>query len=87
MARRSYMTELSVPLLSGSGLPTTVIDERARWRTARRLLHDDQLDVSDRVAGIFVLLYAQPVSRITRLTPKNVIQTEESLSIIFGLTR
>lgn len=84
MARRGYMTELSVPALSGSGYPTMAIDEEARWQTAKRLLHDEQLDVSDRVAGIFVLLYAQPVSRITRLTPKNVIQTEESLSITFG---
>lgn len=84
MARRGYMTELSVPALSGSGYPPTAIDERVRWQTAKRLLHDEQLDVSDRVAGIFVLLYAQPVSRITRLTPKNVIQTEESLSITFG---
>lgn len=84
MATRGYMTELSVPALSGSGFPTNAIDERARWQSAKRLLHDEQLDVSDRVAGIFVLLYAQPVSRITRLTPKNVVQTEESLSVTFG---
>lgn len=84
MTGRGYMTELSVPVLSGSGNPTTVMDERARWRTASRLLHDEQLDVSDRVAGIFVLLYAQPVSRVTRLTSKDVFQTEESLSIPFG---
>lgn len=84
MARRGYMTELAVPAMSGSGYATIAIDERVRWQTAKRLLHDEQLDVSDRVAGIFVLLYAQPVSRITRLTPKNVVQTEESLSITFG---
>lgn len=84
MAKRGYMTELSVPALSGSGRPTVATNESARWRTVKRLLHDEQLDVSDRVAGIFVLLYAQPVSRIALLTPKEVIQTEESLSITFG---
>ena len=84
MAKRGYMTELSVPALSGSGRLTVAINEGARWRTVKRLLHDEQLDVSDRVAGIFVLLYAQPVSRIALLTPKDVIQTEESLSITFG---
>lgn len=84
MAKRGYMTELSVPALSGTGYPTVAIDEGSRWQSAQRLLHDEQLDVSDRVAGILVLLYAQPVSRITRLTPKNVIQTEGSLSITFG---
>lgn len=84
MAKCGYMTGLSVPALSGSGYPTIAIDESVRWHTVKRLLHDDQLDVSDRVAGIFVLLYAQPVSRITKLTPKDVIQTEESLSITLG---
>lgn len=84
MAKRGYMAELSVPALSGSGYSPVATDERARWQSATRLLHDEQLDVSDRVAGIFVLLYAQPVSRIARLTPKNVIQTGESLSITFG---
>lgn len=83
-AKRDYMAELSVPALSRSSSATSVIDERSRWLTARRLLRDEQLDVADRVAGIFVLVYAQPVSRVARLTPKDVIHSEESLSITFG---
>jgi hypothetical protein len=84
MATRGYMTGLSVPALSGSGYLPAAVDEHARWQSAKQLLNDEQLDVSDRVAGIFVLLYAQPVSRITRLTPKDLIHTEDSLSITFG---
>lgn len=83
-AKRDYMTELSVPALSRSSSATSAIDERTRWLTARRLLSDQQLDVADRVAGILVLVYAQPVSRVARLTPKDVIHSEESLSIMFG---
>lgn len=84
MASRGYMEKLDVPALSGPRHPAITIDDRARWTTARRLLHDESLDVADRVARILVLLYAQPVSRITQLTPKNVIQTDESLTITFG---
>lgn len=84
MAMRGYMADLSVPILSTSGYPASVIDQRSRAHAARRLLHDDQLDVSDRVAAILLLVYGQPVSRITRLTAKDVIQSEGSLSITFG---
>jgi hypothetical protein len=34
----------------------------------RRLLHDQHLHTVDRVAGLLVLLYAQPASRISTLT-------------------
>jgi len=44
--------------------PGDALDAEDRWAIARRLLHDDQLDLTDRVAGSFVLLYAQPLSRI-----------------------
>ncbi len=84
MVQRGHMTELFVPVVAGSGRPTNSIDDPARWVTARRLLHDDTLDVADRVAGILVLLYAQPASRIIQLTPKHVIQTEGSLSMTLG---
>ena len=43
-----------------------------RWTLSKRLLHDTTLDTVDRVAGCLVLLYAQPCSRITRLTTTHV---------------
>ena len=40
-------------------------DTEKRWQDTRRLLHDDNLPLPDRVAGLLVLLYAQnpPASR------------------------
>jgi hypothetical protein len=35
-----------------------------RWAIVRRLLHDRDLELVDRVAGSFVLLYAQTLSRV-----------------------
>ncbi|MGH3991094.1 MAG: hypothetical protein ACRDSN_01360, partial [Pseudonocardiaceae bacterium] len=31
-----------------------------RWHLVRRLLHDNDLPLEDRVAGLLLLLYAQP---------------------------
>lgn len=45
------------------GGPTGAIDTKTRWEQARWLLHDDTVEPEDRVAGLLVLLYAQPVSR------------------------
>jgi hypothetical protein len=40
------------------------LDADARWDNARRCLHDDTLEIGDRVAGSLVLLYGQQLSRI-----------------------
>lgn len=56
----------------------------ARWQLARRLLHDDTLEVADRVAGILVVLYAQPVARIVRLTCDDIDDQGTRLTICFG---
>lgn len=38
------------------------------WRLAHRLLHDNDIATIDRVAGSFVLLYGQQLSRIATMT-------------------
>ena len=44
-----------------------VVDGEARWAVARRLVIDDSLDVSDRVAAALLVLYGQPLARIATL--------------------
>ena len=48
--------------------PARPLDQEQRWQQAKRLLHDDALDTDDRVAGLLVLLYAQQLAAISRLT-------------------
>jgi len=43
-----------------------------RWTQTRRLLNDDTLPASDRVAGLLVLLYGQTLTRISRLRRHDV---------------
>ena len=60
------------------------LDADQRWSIARRLLHDDSLELRDRVAGSFVLLYAQPLSRIAVLTHEQITATSATVSVRFG---
>ncbi len=52
--------------------PRYFSDDEDRWTLARRLLHDETITASDRVAGLLVLLYAQPPARIVQLTVDHV---------------
>lgn len=62
-------------------VPTTTHGELARerqqtteerWQLAHRFMTDEALPTRDRVAGLLVLLYAQPLTRITHLTTSDV---------------
>ncbi len=62
------------------------MDEDIRWALVHQLLHDDTLEVGDRVAGCLVLLYGQQVSRIAILTRDQVRITEEHVRLKIGAT-
>lgn len=47
-------------------------DEDERWELLRRLLHEDNLDTTDRVAGALLLCYGQQLTRITAVTRAQV---------------
>ncbi len=50
----------------------------------RRLLHDPALDPVERVAGALVVLYAQPVARIARLTRADLTRDGEQTLLRLG---
>ncbi|MGH9259985.1 MAG: hypothetical protein ACRD08_08830, partial [Acidimicrobiales bacterium] len=60
------------------------LDAEHRWQIARRLLHDTTLELIDRVAGSFVLLYAQPLSRITVMTTDQVSVNGRDVTVRFA---
>jgi len=75
-ANRQKLTALEFPAVRWHG-PTGQIDTEARWEQARRLLHEDDLQPEDRVAGLLVLLYAQTAATISRLS-LNDVQTRNA---------
>jgi hypothetical protein len=58
-AKKQKLTPLEFPATRWSG-PSGLIDTETRWEQARWLLHDTTLKTEDRLAGLLVLLYAQP---------------------------
>jgi hypothetical protein len=59
-------------------------DSEKRWDDARRLLHDDKLTVSDRVAGLLLLLYAQRIANIVKLTTDHVHDDGDRVKVVLG---
>ncbi|MDW6057882.1 hypothetical protein SAZ11_07225 [Streptomyces sp. FXJ1.4098] len=63
---------------------TNFIDQDARWELIRRLLHDEVIDIADRVAGLLVLLFAQPLTRVVRITPNEIVSSGEAVTLVLG---
>jgi hypothetical protein len=53
---------------------------------ARQLLQDQNIVVRDRVAGVLIVLFAQPVGRIARLTVDDITVVDGSLAVRLGDT-
>lgn len=66
--------------------PATALDDDTRWSTLERLLHDEDLEVSDRVAGCLVLLYGQQLSRIVAITRDQLAVEGEVVRLRLGPT-
>jgi hypothetical protein len=56
------------------------------WKLTHRLLHDPGIATIDRVAGSFLLLYGQQLSRIAAMTRNQVHDDGAALSVRFGNT-
>lgn len=64
--------------------PTQPLDEQHRWTVARLLLHDTSLKREDRLAGLLILLYAQNLAAICRLTIDDIDITSDPVSLRLG---
>ncbi|MEU0984815.1 hypothetical protein ABZ488_37090 [Streptomyces griseus] len=77
------MPRLALPPAVITPDPETLHQHR-RLAILRRVLSDDSLPLRARVAAAFVLLYAQSVSRIVRLTVDDVIDDETVVTVRLG---
>ena len=82
-AARQRLTSASIPATRWQG-PVRALDDEARWDAARRLLRGEELNPRDRLAGLLVLLYAQPVARVARLTASQVTVGGGTVQIRLG---
>ncbi len=80
---RRRCQQLVMPNAKGAA-PTAPSDESGRWAIVERLLTDEKIDRTDRIAGLFLLLYAQPMTRIRRLSDADVTESEGEVLVRFG---
>lgn len=70
------------------GLPDqrrgTELADDDRLGLIARLLHEDDLELRTRVAGLLILLYGQPLARITRLRIEHIARHNGHTSITLG---
>ena len=84
-AEHHHCPALTVPPLGRMTGPATDPDQR--WALVARLLHDDTLDITDRVAGALLLCYGQHLSRISVMTTDQVHRHDGVVSLRLGAHR
>ena len=77
-----HMPRLNIPLQQV--LKGDPVSQRQRLDLIRRAVTDDRVPLRTRVAACLMLLYAQPVSRLIRLTTDDVIQQDSQVLIRLG---
>jgi hypothetical protein len=83
-AHTNKLTTAYLPTRRWRG-PVNPLDDH-RWATARRLLGDTSIATEDRLAGLLLLLYAQGLSTISRLTTDQISITGNDVRISLGHT-
>ncbi|GGR55425.1 hypothetical protein [Streptomyces griseomycini] len=76
---RQLTVELPIPTFTGQ-----LIAQDTRWQLVNRLIHDDEIPVPDKAAGLLALLFAQDLSRIVVLTAKHVEVTPSTVLLRLG---
>lgn len=60
------------------------LEDDHRWALVNRLLHEEDLDPGDRLAGLLVLLYGQRATRITTLTITDLSFDDDKTTVALG---
>lgn len=81
--RHGHAHSLNVPRRQPTD-PEHFIEHDERWQLVRRLVHDTTVPSTQRLAGLLVLLFAQPVSRIAVLSQHDAAQTADGVTIALG---
>src|SRR5439155_9498065 len=82
-AARRHAHAVEIPAPPRDAVAPFITQDR-RWSLLRRLLHDTDIELADRVGGLLVLLFAQPCSRIVRLTTEHVQPREDGVTLTLG---
>jgi hypothetical protein len=81
---RGHAHGIAIPRFRNDPSREVFAEHEQRWALARQLLNDDTIALTDRIAGLLVLLYAQRAVTITRLTIQHVTIDEDHVQLRLG---
>jgi hypothetical protein len=81
-ARHGHCAQMEFPRPARN--PGTAIADASRWDLVAGLLHDDAIDLTDRVAGCMVLLFGQNMTRVAALETRHVSSSDDGVRIQLG---
>lgn len=64
-------------------LPAVTTSDQQRWRHVEVLLHDDTVRIYVRIAGLFMLLFAQPLARICHMRTSQIDTSNGRTTVTF----
>lgn len=76
-------TTLTMPY-TPTPLPVVTVPDQQRWDAVELLLHDQTVRTYTRVAGLFLLLFAQPLTRTVRMRTEQVQATDDTVRVRFN---
>ncbi|MFD9069099.1 hypothetical protein [Streptomyces lasiicapitis] len=82
-SRHHHTRALTAPFYTSS-LAADIVAADTRWRLVHRLVHEPDIAIRDRTAGLLLLLFAQPPSRICALTRDDVQDDGLTLRLRLG---
>ncbi|MGH3497455.1 MAG: hypothetical protein ACRDP1_08330 [Nocardioidaceae bacterium] len=77
-------TNLKMPTTRRWSEPEITVAEDHRWAIVERLLHDSSIKRYTRIGGLFLLLFAQPLSRIVAMKSSQISHIEDILHVTFA---
>lgn len=80
--RTGVNTTLTMPCTTTS-LPVVTVPDQQRWDAVELLLHDTTLRTYTRVAGLFMLLFAQPLTRTLRMRTHQIQAADDAVLVRF----
>jgi hypothetical protein len=81
--RNRHTSAVTIPHRPLGGLGVRIEDDE-RWALVRRFLHDDAIAITDRVAGLLLLLYGQPLTKVAHITREQILSSAHHASIMLG---
>ena len=81
-ARSGLSPKLHIPPAERP-LPEVTLSDQRRWQQAERLLHDEDIRLYVRIGGLFLLLFAQPLSRICRMRAEQITTGPNGVTVTF----